>query len=61
MGIMAGPSKNSPGNKGVKMVGKMVTSSECEGCCNKCAKGIAYLERFAIQHEGKGLFCKSVK
>lgn len=50
-------SKNNPDARKQSSKSKMVTSTECENCVIKCSKGIAYLNKFAIAKEGKGVYC----
>lgn len=42
---MSKGSKNCLTNKLPKQKGHYVTSTDCEGCTNKCKKGILYLEK----------------
>jgi hypothetical protein len=50
--------KNNPDNKNSNAVkGVYVTSDICELCSKKCPRGIAYLEKYAIRHEGNGVVC----
>lgn len=57
---MAGtkPSKNNPDKRDIKIKGKWVISTDCLKCTTKCKRGEAYLKRFAIKLEGKGVFCQ---
>lgn len=50
-------SKNNPDARKQSSKGKMVTTFECENCATKCSNGVAYLKKFAIAKEGKGVFC----
>ena len=52
-----GKSKNNPTNKAPKAKGRMVLSDDCIKCSAQCAKGKLYLERFAIKHQGNGIYC----
>lgn len=55
---MAGnASKNNVENRAKGPKGKFVTSTDCEGCKDKCRSGELYLKRFAIKHEGNGVMC----
>jgi len=50
---MGKPKKNTTTNNV-----KLVYSSDCESCIDKCGKGIEYLRVFEIKKEGKGVVCK---
>lgn len=51
-------SKNNPDKRNNNQSVKIVLSEDCEKCINKCPKGISYLKRFAIKHEGYGVVCE---
>ena len=44
-------------NKVQSKRGRNVLSDDCIKCTEKCSKGIKYLERFAVKHEGIGVHC----
>jgi hypothetical protein len=53
-------SKNNPNNR-KEVKSKIVTSTTCEECTDKCIKGIEYLKLFAVRKEGRGVCCTKIK
>ena len=49
-------SKNNPDNRN-KQNGKMVLSSDCEKCEEKCTNGKRYLKLFESKRVGRGIYC----
>jgi hypothetical protein len=54
-------SKNNPTNRKEQTKAKLVYSSDCESCDNRCKCGEEYLKLFKIKHEGKGVVCRKEK
>jgi hypothetical protein len=50
-------SKNNPTSRSNAPKTKMVTSTECENCKDKCDKGINYLKTFKNRLFGTGVPC----
>jgi len=55
--LLAGVSKNNPDARKATTKSRMVSSTECEACKDKCQKGISYLELFHKRGEGRGVMC----
>jgi hypothetical protein len=51
-------SKNNPSARVKEPKMKMVTSTECENCKEKCSRGIQYLKVFNIKKQGNGVPCR---
>ena len=51
---------STPVKAKVKEVGKMVYSSTCQECKDKCLKGIQYLEKMKNKGSGNGVSCRKV-
>ena len=52
------PSKNNPTTRVKEPKMKMVTSSECENCKDKCDRGLQYLQSFSLKKCGNGVPCR---
>jgi len=51
-------SKNNPDNKVKKHENKVISSSECEKCNEKCEAYYKYIDLLASGKIGKGIICK---